>query len=194
MFLLNLNPILKFSHRTRKRLLGIFAASTFILFVYISILDFPLKTTASPNGIVSFELARTFEQSQKILSSWNHQAKLSAIKSLVVDYLFLISYSFFFAFLIFKTSENFIGKKNGLVSLGIVFGWLQFVAAIFDAFENYFLLRLLFGSQNELFSSLAFYFASVKFILIILGIIYIVFGAILFLSKKFNYTTNKEKT
>ncbi len=174
MSILNLNPLLSFSAKTRKIIMWIFAISTLILFVYISILDSSLKTTASPNGIVSFELAGNLEQSQKILSSWNHQAKLSAIQSLVVDYLFLISYSFFFAFLVFKSSENFIGKKKSLVSLGIILGWLQFIAAILDAFENYFLLRLLFGSQNEIFSSLAFYFASVKFLLILLGFIYII--------------------
>ena len=176
MILSNFNPLINLSAKSQKTILWIFALSTLFLFIAISILDSPLKTVSSPNGIVSLELAGNFDKTQEILSAWNHQARLSAIQSLVVDYLFLISYSFFFAFLILWSSKNFLNKKKWLVSLGIILGWLQFVAAIFDSFENYFLLRLLFGSQNESFSSLAFYCASVKFLLIFLGIVYIIFS------------------
>ena len=104
MKLLNLNPFLNLSSKTGKIVLWIFALSTLLLFIAISVLDIPLKTAQAPNGIVSLELAGTFNKTQAILSSWNHQARLSAIQSLVVDYLFLISYSFFFDFLIWKAS------------------------------------------------------------------------------------------
>jgi len=183
-----MNPIIKISSNTLRKTLWILGISTLVLFVFISILDQPLRTNAAPNGIVSFELAGTFNKTQNILSSWNQSTKLTAIRSLIVDYLFLIAYSFFFAFLIFWLSIFFTYKK-WLISLGIVLGWLQFLAAFFDALENYFLLRLLFNSQNEIFPSLAFYFASVKFIIIFLGILYI-FGNLFihFFIKK--YQTN----
>ena len=173
---LNLNPFLSLSPKTGKIVLWIFALSTLLLFIAISILDSPLKTVQAPSGIVSLELAGTFNKTKAILSSWNHQARLSAIQSLVVDYLFLISYSFFFAFLIWKVSAVYKNKNDSFFKIGIILGWLQFAAAIFDSFENYFLLRLVFGSQNQNFSTLAFYFASTKFLLILLGIVYIIFS------------------
>ncbi len=53
---------------------------------------------------------------------------------------------------------------------------LQFVAALFDAIENIALIKLLLGSNNSLFPSIAYYFASIKFVLIAIGIIYIIIG------------------
>ncbi len=176
MNLFETNPLEKILPKTQKNVLWALALITMVLFVVLGILDQPLKTNEAPNGIVSFELAGSFNQSQKILSSWNHQAKLYAALSIGVDYLFLVAYSLFFAFLIFKLSKLFVEHIKWLVQAGIIIGWLQFLAAIFDSVENYFLIRLLFSSQNELFSHLAFYFASAKFLLILLGIIYILLG------------------
>ena len=179
MFTIKLNPNLEMSTKTEKITLWVLGLSTLALFIFISVLDQPLKTVAAPNGIVSFELAGGIEQSQKILSSWDHQARLSAIQSLVADYMFLIAYSFFFAFLIWSLSKYFIEKrKDSLVKIGIILGWLQFVAAIFDSFENYFLLRIIFGSQNPAYPEYAFYFALLKFLIILLGLGYIVLGLV----------------
>ncbi|NHZ86574.1 MAG: hypothetical protein GWP19_11965, partial [Planctomycetia bacterium] len=61
---------------------------------------------------------------------------------------------------------------------------LQFVAALFDAIENIALIKLLLGSQNGIYSSIAYYFASIKFAIIAIGIIYIIIGLLTLLFHK----------
>ncbi len=174
----NLNPFTWLPHQVQKKALIVFGITTLILLIIISIIDQPLKNIHS-GGIIAFELAGSFERSQEILDSWDYNAKLFAAFSLGIDYFFMLAYSLFLSLSIFKLSKRFINRKRWYSQLGIYLAWAQFAAAIFDAIENYFLLRLLLGSQTEIFSSLAFYSASIKFILIVLGFLYIVLSLIL---------------
>lgn len=174
----NLNPFTWLSPQFQKRALIFFGVAALILLIILSVVDQPLKNVHS-GGMIAFELTGSFEHSQEMLDSWDHNAKLFAAFSLGIDYLFMVAYSLFLALLIFKLSEKFIGQKEWFSQLGIYLSWAQFAAAFFDAMENYFLLRILLGSQSEIFSSLAFYSASIKFVLIILGLIYIVSALIL---------------
>lgn len=174
----NSNPFSWLSPQTQKRALVFFGIAALILLITLSVVDQPLKNSNS-GGIISYELAGTLERSQEILNSWDHNAKLFAAFSLGIDYLFMVAYSLFLALSIFKLSQNFVGRKEWLSRLGIYLAWAQFAAAVFDAIENYFLLRLMLGSQTEIFSALAFYSASIKFVLIFLGLIYIASALIL---------------
>jgi len=173
------NPFSWLSARSQKTSLWVFGIITVFLFIILNIIDQPLRNIHAPDGIVSFELAGNYIQTQKIINSWNQLTKLFAALSLGIDYLFLVAYSLFFSLSIFKISENYAGRKEWLSRIGLNLAWSQFLAAIFDAVENYSLIRLLFGSQNKIFSSLAFYFASMKFFLISSGAIYIAMGLIL---------------
>ncbi len=179
----NLNPFSWLSPQSQKRALIFFGISALILLITLSIVDQSLKNVDS-GGIISYELAGSFDRSQEMLNSWDHNTKLYAAFSLGIDYLFMVSYSLFLALSIFKLSQNFVGHKNWLSQLGIYLAWAQFAAACFDAIENYFLFRLLLGSQTEIFSALAFYSASIKFVLIFLGLIYIASALILRTQRK----------
>jgi len=172
------NPFSWLSVQTQKKALIFFGVAALILLITISMVDQPLKNSNS-GGIISYELAGNFERSQEILNSWDYTAKLYAAFSLGIDYLFMVAYSLFLALSIYKLSQNFVGQKESLLKIGIYLSWAQFVAAIFDGIENYFLFRLLSGSQVEMFSTLAFYSASIKFILIFLGLLYIIIALIL---------------
>jgi hypothetical protein len=154
------------------------AALTLILFIVLGVTDEPLKTSASPNGIVSFELAGNFANAQSILNSWNNRAKMYAAFSLGIDFLFLFAYSFLFAIVIAKLSvalKNRFGE-NLVFRIGIILTALQFFAAFFDTAENICLINLLFGSLISAFANAAFYFAFLKFAFIVAGISYIVFA------------------
>jgi hypothetical protein len=63
-----------------------------------------------------------------------------------------------------------------MYKIGLLLAKLQFVAALFDAIENFVLIKLLLGSNNNIFSLIAYYFASIKFVIIGIGIIYIIVG------------------
>ena len=94
---------------------------------------------------------------------------------------FLVTYSLFLSLSCIKLSEKFIGHKDWFSRIGVLVAWAQLLAAILDAIENYGLIRLLLGSQRELFSTLACYCAAVKFFFIFLGIFYLVLGLFILL-------------
>ena len=59
-------------------------------------------------------------------------------------------------------------------------------AALFDAIENIGLIQLLLGNLEQTWSSLAFYFALPKFVIIVIGIIYILFNFVYYLVQKYS--------
>ncbi len=175
------NPFFWLSAHSHKRVVIILGILTIVLIVVLNILDQPLKNPHAPSGIISFELAKGFIQSQVILASWDPISKLYAALSLGIDFLFLVTYSLFLSLSCIKLSEKFIGHKDWFSRIGVLFAWAQLLAAILDAIENYGLIRLLLGSQRELFSTLACYCAAVKFFFIFLGIFYLVLGLFILL-------------
>jgi hypothetical protein len=154
------------------------------MLIVLCIINLPLQNPNAQNGIVSFELAGNLATSTKILNSWDSSAKLSASLSLGIDYLFLFLYSLFFFVVILKISKYFKNSLKLFSKIGIYLALLQPLAALFDAIENYFLIQLLFGSVNGAFSILAFWSASIKFLIIILGVIYLLSGLVLIYFKK----------
>ncbi len=144
----------------------------------------PLVTNEAPSGIIAFELAKTLEQSQAILASWDANEKINAGISLGIDFLFLFVYGVFFALACFSVAIKFKNSVEWFYKLGITLAFLQIVAALFDAIENIALIKLLLGSNNSLFSPIAYYFASIKFAIIAIGIVYIIIGIFTLLFQK----------
>ena len=70
-----------------------FFALTLILSIVLQAVDAPLKTTAAPQGIVSYELAGNVVEAQRILDSWNPTARLYAAFSLGLDTLYMPAYA-----------------------------------------------------------------------------------------------------
>jgi hypothetical protein len=163
---------------------------TIALLVYLSILipmmlffDIPLKNEVAPNGIVSFELAKELIVSENILNSWDTHARTSAGMSMGLDSLFLIIYASFIALLMHKLNER-VWNNIRVYKLGILLIWGVFLAALFDAIENIALIQLLLGDLQQSWSSIAFYFASMKFVLLILGVMFIVISWIMKIVRK----------
>jgi hypothetical protein len=155
-----------------------------ILFLALGYFNKPLVTEIAPNGIVSFELAKDINTSISIISSWDLNAKINAGLSLGIDFLYLVIYSIFFATSCYLISQKYINKNNWMFKTGLLLTKLQFVAALFDAIENIALIKLLIGSNNGIYSSIAFYFASIKFLIIALGIVYIIIGFVTMIFQK----------
>ncbi len=178
------NFFAKVSSKNQKRVLLFSGILSLVLVVVLSVVDKPLKTTSAPNGIVSFELAGSFERAAAILNSWDAEAEKYAAFSLGLDFLFLFAYSIFFALVILKLSEAHGTKTNPFSRTGVPIAYLQFAAAFFDAAENVCLISLLFGSQNLSLAVFAFYFSSVKFGFIALGVLFIVSASVALIAKK----------
>ena len=172
------------SKLTYKRILIFSGFLTIIIFFSLSYFGNPLITNHAPSGIISFELAKDNDQSIAIISSWGLNAKVNAGLILGIDFLFLVVYSIFFSTACYLVAQKYINKINLLYRTGLLIAKLQFVAALFDTIENIALIKLLLGSNNSIFPTIAYYFASIKFVIIAIGIIYIIIGLLTALFQK----------
>jgi hypothetical protein len=140
---------------------------TVIVIISLQVLGAPLKTAAAPGGIISFEFSGDLPTAQAILASWGEDGKIYAGLQLGLDYLFMPAYALAIGLACVLVSEK----------LGVWLAWGQWAAAGLDAVENYSLIRLLVGSDNTLWPSIAYWSAAIKFGLVIIGLIYVVVGA-----------------
>ena len=147
-------------------------AITIITMGVMFILDIPLKNDISQNGIISFELAYSLDHSIAILNSWDEKAKLHAGISLGFDYLFMTSYSILLFSLIRTIIDNL--SNEFLIEVGKTLSIMMIFAGLLDALENYALIELYLGNLKQVYSSIAFYSASLKFAFIGFGITFIV--------------------
>lgn len=135
--------------------------------------DSYLINDVSKNGIVSFELAKELSKSEDIINSWDTVSKYAAGMSMGFDFLFLIIYSSFIGLLIYNINQS-LWKGQSFYAIGVIMIWSIYFAALFDIIENIALINLLLGDLNQIWSSIAYYFAMVKFVIILTCIIYII--------------------
>lgn len=129
-----------------------------------------LRTAAAPDGIVTFELARTRDIAAAILDSWSPAVRTMAALIQGFDFLYLLVYPAWFALAASRLGAALDGRWS---VAGKAVAWGILPAAPLDAAENYALnMQLLAGASAE-HAALAFWCAVPKFVL--------VFGAALFL-------------
>jgi hypothetical protein len=186
------HPLQAIPPSSRKPLFFAFLAGTLVLLAVFQVLDAPLRTPAAPNGVVSFELAGTPFQAQAILDSWQEIASLvsgvageptpgmvSQVYSLAafglgIDYLFMPVYATALALGIMLAAGR---HENWFGMLGAWLGWAAYAAALFDAVENYALARMLLANEVwSLYPQVAAFSASIKFVLLLLGLFYALAG------------------
>ena len=167
------SPLYKLSKQAENKLTVVLLILLPIFIAIMRFFDTPLRNDVAPNGIVSFELAKQLSVSESIINSWDTHARTSAGMSMGFDFLFLIIYASFIAILMHKLNE-IVWKNTKFYKLGILLTWGVLLAAIFDAIENSALMQLLLGDLQQTWTSIAFYFASMKFVLLILGVLFIV--------------------
>lgn len=173
----------------RKRFFFTFLFLTLVLFALFRVLDQPLRTKAAPNGIVSFELAGNTLTAQAITDSWKqlnlllsstgkpnpdivNVAYVFAAFGLGIDYLFMPVYAFALAFGTLLVAQKHSGWLN---TLAVIAGYGAFIAALFDALENYALFHVLLGGYVR-YPEIASFSAIVKFGLLIFGILVCLIG------------------
>lgn len=143
----------------------------------MQIMGKPLVTAQAPYGIVSFELAGTPAQAQLILDSWDARAKQYAAFGLGFDYLFMLAYSAAIGLGCLLAAGVIRGRGWPLASLGVLLAWGMWLAALLDAVENFALLQLLLaGTSNGGWPAVARLCAVLKFGLIFLGLVYVMYG------------------
>ena len=156
-------------------------ALTIILTVVLQAVDTPLKTSAAPQGIVSYEFAGTTVAAQGILDSWDAGARVNAGFSLGLDYLYMPIYALTIGMACAWAARVLGSRKHGLGSLGRVLAFGLGLAALLDATENYALTTMLFSAAADPWPAVARWCATGKFALIIAGLVYVLVGFVLWL-------------
>jgi len=176
------SPFKKLSNASEKKLL--FLAFLIFLLAGSCMVHFDtlLKNEIAPLGIISFELANTLDCATKILASWQatEGAMLSAEWSLWFDYIFMIIYGFLLCLILHRTARIVWKHPENLgYRLGIVLLRMVIFAVFLDAVENVALLQLFYGDLQSHWSTLAFATATIKFINIIFGILYVIISLVI---------------
>lgn len=161
------HPVLGLTPTKRALLFVAALVFGFVLWYALRSLDAPLVRPQSQWGIVSLQLARTPERSQEILAAWDKSARDNAQSGLLLDFLFPVCYSTALTVVCFWAATLFRDRgyrKTGWLAASIA--WLQWPAALFDYVENIALWVELRGTVADPWPAIAFYCASIKFLLI----------------------------
>ncbi|MEW5939927.1 MAG: hypothetical protein AB1750_09720 [Chloroflexota bacterium] len=169
------HPLEFISPEKRKPLFLTSLALTLVIFAIFRVLDAPLRTDVAPSGIVSYELAGNIKPAAEILASWDGRAQLFAAFGLGLDYLFMSAYALALALGVLLAASRHSG---GFAKLGAPLGWGALLAALFDAVENFSLWNFMLGDFQVLWPRLAFWCATVKFTLLLLGLLYALVGGL----------------
>lgn len=156
-------------------------AATLLVLVIFQFLDRPLRTSAAPWGVVSFELAGRAEKARAIIDSWDDHARLSAALGLGLDYLFMLLYATTIAIACLWSAEVYKELGWWMADLGGLMAWGVWLAAVLDGVENYSLWRLLSGPVSNPWPRIAWWCASIKFVLIAISMIYGIAGGAVYL-------------
>lgn len=166
------SPFSKYSNKTLKNRTLIVFVLLILGALLIKYLDSFITNDIVTNGIISFELAKDAAVAKNMINSWDIIATAAVGYSLIFDFIFLMIYSVFLALQIHRVNQK-TWINTSVYKAGITLLYGQFIAAFFDAIENIALLQL-FKETSQFWTSIAFYFASIKFILIALGILFII--------------------
>ena len=161
-----------------------FLALTLALMITLLLIDVPLETAAAPKGIVSYELAGSVTEAQRILDSWSPHARLYAAFSLGLDYLYMPSYAITIGLACAWAAELWRVRRAALALVGVGLAWGLMLAALCDAIENVSLVTMLLAGVREPWPAVARGCAVVKFLLIGAGLAYVLLGAVTWLRSR----------
>ena len=126
--------------------------------------------------IVDFELAGSIEKAGQIIGAWNATDRIRAGFSLGFDYLYMPVYSTTIALACVMAAG--VLKRKAWHTLGLLLAWGLWIAALSDAIENVALYVELLGNNVPPWPQVAQLCATIKFGLILAGLLYVVAGVI----------------
>jgi hypothetical protein len=130
-------------------------------------------------GVIQYEFVGSEDRATEMLAEWGDAGQDDIRLSLWIDYGFMLVYGAFFT-LAGLATRDFAREhgKQALASVGRWAPWCAVGAAIFDALENANLLLILGGHGGSISPPLATACASVKFLLIVIAQVYVVWGLV----------------
>jgi len=144
-------------------------------FVGMSVVDAFLKTPVTPYGIISFEFCGFTLSCQPALESWKNSGQIFAMLSLGLDYLFLVLYPALIATGLVLMTSKLTGTLAAINKM-VVFSCV--VISLCDAIENYALIQIILSQSEDSYGMIAAVFASIKFALLGIAVLWLLFIAI----------------
>lgn len=130
-------------------------------------------------GVIQYEFVGSEDRATEMLAEWGDAGQDDIRLSLWIDYGFMLVYGAFFTLAGLATRD--FARERGLRALAAAGRWAPWCAAgavLFDASENANLLLILGGHGGAVSPRLATACASVKFLLIVTAIGYVVWGLV----------------
>jgi hypothetical protein len=161
----------------------------FLIFILINQLVFaPYSATVPTYGILDFEFAWIPEQILVIFAAWGSSGIAINVLGVWWDFLYIIGYGFFIFGAILLVTRQLEGRFQ---MIGLWMSLTPLVAGIFDVVENINLLIMLYNTSAfpAFVPFIASLTATIKFTLLIIGILYFFIALIglaikLFIKKK----------
>jgi len=167
-------------HPVNQRKLFIFLLIlTILIMLIMNMVGMTLYTAEAPSGIISFELAYSPGRTQEIINSWSSAAQLRAAFIQGLDFLFPLVYSVMFGLGSIMAAGVFRIRGNPFARWGVTLAWGLGLAALCDYIENIALITLLFGRVVPPYPEIAGVCAVIKFTVILIGSIYMLFGLVM---------------
>jgi hypothetical protein len=159
---------------------------TGIMIYVMAVTGNPLKTPATPNGILHLELAYNQQKADSVLQAWSvpkwnlHATTPSEFPDRIQaakintrwDFLFLFFYSLLFYRLCISVSRKLFPSRIG--NAGIIFAKLSILAGLFDVVENIFMLSILNKSYAGWYLPLMALASAIKWTLVVCIVLYLV--------------------
>ncbi|NJD58322.1 MAG: hypothetical protein FIA98_02860 [Anaerolineae bacterium] len=178
------HPLLCLQAEDQKKAFIILLSLTIVIMLVMNLIGAPLTTTTAPAGIVSFELAFTPSRAEDILSSWNPDSQLRAAFIQGLDFLFPLVYSAALGLGCILAGRVLLERRKPLATWGRILAWALVVAAACDYLENIALVTELFGKVISPYPQIAGICALLKFSVIIIAIIHILYGLVVRLTTR----------
>jgi len=176
------HPFLWIAKSSRRTAFWVLAVLAILTMAALQTMAGPLKTAASPSGIISFELAGNLSKIESILSTWGPVGKMYAGLNLGLDYLFIAAYVGAIGLACALLGGSLVRHIRLLGLVGTFLAWALLLAGALDCLENYALIRLLLGSEVNTLAVFARLCAIPKFVIIFAGLGYVIFGLLLLLT------------
>jgi hypothetical protein len=160
---------------SRRQWIALTGVATVAFWIALAFIEGTLPSGAP--GIIEFEFVRSADRATRFLSEWGADGRDAVRLSLIVDYGFMVSYGAFVTLAGLATRD--FGREHqrrALAAAGRVVPWFAAAAAVFDAGENAFLLLTVGGDGSSAAPVLATACASVKWVLIVIAVGYLLWG------------------
>lgn len=125
-------------------------------------------------GIINLEFASNTLKTDAIMKSWNPANGINNLEAAKTNTYYDFIFLFFYAGFLFLACKKIAELNKNKFGLRIANGAL--LAGLFDVVENFGMLYTLSGNSNNYIALLTAIFAGIKFLLVIIVLIYLALG------------------